>query len=75
MKEFIRKISSNYGKVKLVVHRNSFYVESPFKDELLYLLESAVISEARVKTKLNEAKSDIQHLEKLDEGYEYEDIL
>lgn len=39
VKEFIQESTGNYGKVKLVLHRNKFWVESPFPDVLRTLLK------------------------------------
>ena len=39
IKAFIRESTGNYGKVKLVLHRNKFFVESPFPDILRTLLK------------------------------------
>ena len=38
IKDFIRKSTSNYGKVKLVLQRNSFFVESKYPEVLRELL-------------------------------------
>ena len=38
IKVFIRESTGNYGKVKLVLHRNKFFVESPFPDVLRTIL-------------------------------------
>jgi hypothetical protein len=39
IKTFIRRATGNYGKVKLVLQRNRFFVESPFPDVLQRLLK------------------------------------
>ena len=39
IKVFIRESTGNYGKVKLVLHRNKFFVESPFPDILKTILK------------------------------------
>ena len=39
IRAFIRESTGNYGKVKLVLHRNKFWVESAFPDILRALLE------------------------------------
>ena len=39
IKVFIRESTGNYGKVKLVLHRNKFFVESPFPDVLRTILK------------------------------------
>ena len=36
---FIQESTGNYGKVKLVLHRNKFWVESPYPDILRTLLK------------------------------------
>ncbi|KAK9915560.1 hypothetical protein WJX75_000745 [Coccomyxa subellipsoidea] len=46
--EFIQESTGNYGKVKLVLHRNKFWVESPFPDILRKLLKDDVIQKAHV---------------------------
>ena len=48
VKNFIRSATENYGKVKLVLYKNQFYVESPYKQILETLLSDSVISQARV---------------------------
>jgi hypothetical protein len=39
VKEFIQESTGNYGKVKLVLHRNKFWVESPYPEVLRTLLQ------------------------------------
>ncbi|EIE26133.1 DNA repair helicase rad25 [Coccomyxa subellipsoidea C-169] len=46
--KFIQESTGNYGKVKLVLHRNKFWVESPFPDILRKLLKDEVIQKAHV---------------------------
>ena len=38
----------SYGKVKLVLKHNKYFVESPHPDTLQYLLKDSIIREARV---------------------------
>ncbi|OZJ05509.1 putative DNA repair helicase ercc3 [Bifiguratus adelaidae] len=45
--DFIRKCTVSYGKVKLVLKRNKYYVESGYPDILQELLKDPVISAAR----------------------------
>lgn len=45
---FIRESTLNYGKVKLVLQRNRFFVESAFPSILRKLLQDEVISRARL---------------------------
>eukprot|EP00850_Spirogloea_muscicola_P022612 SM000303S11790 [mRNA] locus=s303:62101:67272:- [translate_table: standard] len=45
---FIRSSTQNYGKVKLVLQRNRFFVESPYPDVLRKLLQDDTISRARI---------------------------
>ncbi|KAG2449987.1 hypothetical protein HYH02_000091 [Chlamydomonas schloesseri] len=47
-KSFIRDSTANYGKVKLVLKHNRFYVESAYPEVLKRLLKDKVISEAAV---------------------------
>ncbi|TVU04970.1 hypothetical protein EJB05_48115, partial [Eragrostis curvula] len=46
--DFIRASTANYGKVKLVLKKNRYFVESPLPEVLQILLEDEVISKARV---------------------------
>lgn len=39
IRAFIQESTGNYGKVKLVLHRNKFWVESPYPDILRTLLK------------------------------------
>ncbi|EIN03704.1 DNA helicase [Punctularia strigosozonata HHB-11173 SS5] len=45
---FIRERTLSYGKVKLVLKHNKYYVESSHPDTLQFLLKDKVIREARV---------------------------
>jgi len=47
VKAFIRDSTQNYGKVKLVLKRNRFYVESEYPDVLRTLMADSVIAQAR----------------------------
>jgi len=40
IKVFVRASTGNYGKVKLVLQRNKFFVESAFPDVLARLLKA-----------------------------------
>ncbi|CAK0736769.1 General transcription and DNA repair factor IIH helicase subunit xpb2 [Coccomyxa viridis] len=48
IKIFIWESTGNYGKVKMVLHRNKFFVESPFPDILRTLLKDETIKKACV---------------------------
>ncbi|KAK9809097.1 hypothetical protein WJX72_009334 [[Myrmecia] bisecta] len=45
---FVRQSTGNYGKVKLVLQRNKFFVESPYPNVLQKLLKDDVVSKARL---------------------------
>ena len=45
---FVRESTENYGKVKLILQRNAFFVESPYPAVLQRLLKDEVIRRARV---------------------------
>ncbi|KAI3988287.1 hypothetical protein MKX01_012076 [Papaver californicum] len=45
--DFIHACTCNYGKVKLVLKKNRYFVESPFPEVLETLLQDDVISQAR----------------------------
>ncbi|KFK33015.1 hypothetical protein AALP_AA6G319200 [Arabis alpina] len=47
MIDFIHDSTANYGKVKLVLKKNRYFIESPFPDVLKRLLSDAVIKKAR----------------------------
>ena len=40
IKEFIQESTGNYGKAKLVLQKNKFFVESPYPDVLKILLKA-----------------------------------
>lgn len=47
--EFIRLCTLSYGKVKLVLKHNKYFVESPFPEILQKLLKDPVIQECRLR--------------------------
>lgn len=47
--EFIKLCTLSYGKVKLVLKHNKYFVESPFPDMLQKLLKDPVIQECRLR--------------------------
>ncbi|KAK6631181.1 hypothetical protein RUM43_014277 [Polyplax serrata] len=52
IKEFIKLCTLSYGKVKLVLKHNRYFVESPFPEVLQKLLKDPVIQECRLKRTL-----------------------
>ncbi|XP_047971960.1 general transcription and DNA repair factor IIH helicase subunit XPB1-like [Salvia hispanica] len=50
MIDFIHNSTANYGKVKLVLKKNKYFVESPFPDVLKTLLKDDVIGRARISS-------------------------
>ncbi|KAL0927569.1 hypothetical protein M5K25_001752 [Dendrobium thyrsiflorum] len=48
MIDFIHGSTANYGKVKLVLKKNRYFIESPFPEVLKTLLKDDVISKARI---------------------------
>lgn len=50
MIDFIHGSTANYGKVKLVLKKNRYFVESPFPEVLKKLLKDEVISRARLSS-------------------------
>ena len=44
IRTFIQESTGNYGKVKLVLHRNKFWVESPYPDILRMLLKVGLLA-------------------------------
>lgn len=47
--EFIKLCTLSYGKVKLVLKHNKYFVESPFPEILQKLLKDPVIQECRLR--------------------------
>lgn len=50
MIDFIHASTANYGKVKLVLKKNRYFVESPFPELLKSLLRDDIISRARISS-------------------------
>ncbi|XP_058199507.1 general transcription and DNA repair factor IIH helicase subunit XPB1 isoform X2 [Rhododendron vialii] len=48
MIDFIHASTANYGKVKLVLKKNRYFVESPFPEVLKKLLKDGIIAAARI---------------------------
>lgn len=53
MIDFIHGSTANYGKVKLVLKKNRYFVESPFPEVLKRLLKDEVISRARITSEVS----------------------
>ncbi|XP_046737072.1 general transcription and DNA repair factor IIH helicase subunit XPB [Diprion similis] len=56
--EFIQLCTLSYGKVKLVLKHNKYFVESPFPEVLQKLLKDPVIQECRLRRNLDETDKD-----------------
>ncbi|CAI9756348.1 unnamed protein product [Fraxinus pennsylvanica] len=50
MIDFIHSSTANYGKVKLVLKKNRYLIESPFPEVLKRLLQDEVIARARISS-------------------------
>ncbi|KAG0463183.1 hypothetical protein HPP92_021659 [Vanilla planifolia] len=50
MVDFIYASTANYGKVKMVLKKNRYFIESPFPEVLKTLLKDDVISRARISS-------------------------
>ncbi|PKA66278.1 DNA repair helicase XPB1 [Apostasia shenzhenica] len=48
MIDFIHASTANYGKVKLVLKKNRYFIESPFPGVLKTLLKDSIIAKARI---------------------------
>ncbi|XP_075217744.1 general transcription and DNA repair factor IIH helicase/translocase subunit XPB-like [Lycorma delicatula] len=57
--EFIRLCTLSYGKVKLVLKHNKYFVESPFPDVLQKLLKDPVIQECRLRRNVDKEVAPI----------------
>lgn len=89
VKRFIRDCTQKYGKAKLVLKHNKFYVESEFPMVLRELLRDPLIAQARVaedvgeavdehgfltQTKAEEMKENLQMLKEPDDDSDEEDV-
>lgn len=52
--EFIKLCTLSYGKVKLVLKHNKYFVESPYPEVLQKLLKDPVIQECRLRRNVDE---------------------
>eukprot|EP00958_Prasinococcus_capsulatus_P016923 scaffold1899_cov372-Prasinococcus_capsulatus_cf.AAC.7 len=83
VKEFVRASTQNYGKVKLVLRRNAFFVESSDPAILRRLLEDDVIASARIQPTSSNGTDDFErnaapeqaHLPEADAGLEADDTV
>ncbi|XP_020288621.1 DNA excision repair protein haywire isoform X2 [Pseudomyrmex gracilis] len=57
--EFIKLCTLSYGKVKLVLKRNKYFIESPFPEVLQRLLKDPVIQECRLRKIMEDTQTDI----------------
>lgn len=57
--EFIKLCTLSYGKVKLVLKHNKYFVESPYPEVLQKLLKDPVIQECRLKKNVEDEKDEI----------------
>ncbi|XP_068642462.1 general transcription and DNA repair factor IIH helicase/translocase subunit XPB1-like [Aristolochia californica] len=65
MIDFIYASTSNYGKVKLVLKKNRYFVESPLPEVLKTLLRDDVISKARIYSNEGSKGSDAFSVSKI----------
>lgn len=64
--EFIKLCTLSYGKVKLVLKHNKYFVESPFPEILQKLLKDPVIQECRLRRNVeNESEEFIKQVSQL----------
>ncbi|XP_015180169.1 PREDICTED: DNA excision repair protein haywire [Polistes dominula] len=56
--EFIKLCTLSYGKVKLVLKRNKYFVESPFPEVLQTLLKDPVIQQCRLRKNVDDLDKD-----------------
>ncbi|KAF7385138.1 hypothetical protein HZH66_012224 [Vespula vulgaris] len=56
--EFIKLCTLSYGKVKLVLKRNKYFVESPFPEVLQTLLKDPVIQQCRLRKNIDDLEKD-----------------
>jgi DNA excision repair protein ERCC-3 len=58
VKKFIRECTSKYGKAKLVLKHNKFYVESEYPEVLRELLRDPLIAQSRIQENVDENVDD-----------------
>lgn len=58
--EFIKLCTISYGKVKLVLKKNKYFVESQFPDVLQKLLKDPVLQECRIRNSIDDNAVDIE---------------
>ncbi|XP_031783608.1 general transcription and DNA repair factor IIH helicase subunit XPB [Nasonia vitripennis] len=56
--EFIKLCTLSYGKIKLVLKHNKYFVESPFPEVLQKLLKDPVIQECRLRKTVDDTAKD-----------------
>ncbi|XP_011337770.2 general transcription and DNA repair factor IIH helicase subunit XPB isoform X2 [Ooceraea biroi] len=56
--EFIKLCTLSYGKVKLVLKHNKYFIESPFPEVLQKLLKDPVIQECRLRKIVEDTEAD-----------------
>lgn len=57
--DFIKLCTLSYGKVKLVLKHNKYFVESPFPDVLQKLLKDPVIQECRLRRTIDKETAPV----------------
>lgn len=72
---FIQDCTQKYGKAKLVLKHNKFYVESEFPMVLRELLRDPTIAQARVKEDVNAANVDAEGFVTTDKAEEMKENL
>ncbi|GJN18018.1 hypothetical protein PR202_gb05130 [Eleusine coracana subsp. coracana] len=60
--DFIHASTANYGKVKLVLKKNRYFVESPLPEVLKTLLKDEVISKARLAPEVDKNAGCVRNL-------------
>eukprot|EP01132_Coremiostelium_polycephalum_P002665 gene2665-3307_t len=58
IENYVRQCTSSYGKVKLVLQKNKYFVESAYPEVLEFLLKDATINSSRIKPTLDEVVID-----------------
>ncbi|XP_021744701.1 DNA repair helicase XPB1-like [Chenopodium quinoa] len=76
MIDFIHGSTANYGKVKLVLKKNRYFIESPFPEVLKKLLKDEVIGKARISTEVAQGADGFTVSKSLSEmGGGHDDLL
>lgn len=68
VEDFVRTCTAGYGKVKLVLERGRYYIESGYPSVLRFLTKHPVIAKARVKRTEEELQEEAERIQRTGEA-------